>query len=170
MIEWLHAAIGDSLARLEAHADEIELVNIDEFTFRAFMMASIVAQRPDAQLQAEWKKYDLLVQVDGKNHLIEFKFYVLRRTFDLDGRPGNWKGSAGSKNEGEFWKNIQKLHECKHNPIDGRHMVLCCERESTRASRYSFEKSYGAISPDEMIGQVVNFESKRLRCFWFVIR
>jgi hypothetical protein len=170
MSEWLHTAIGDGISRLEAHADEVGLGNIDEFTFRAFLMATIKALKPEALLQREWYKYDLLSQVDGENHLIELKCFVLRRTIGLDGKPGNRKGTAGPKNEAEFWKDIKKLHECEHTPIHARHMVICYQREPSPNSRYSFEQSYAAIEPDEKIERVVNFKGRRFQGRWFVIR
>lgn len=170
MPKWLDQALRDGHARLERHADQIGIANVDEFTFRAFVMASITEQCPDARLQSEWRKFDLLVQAPTETHLIEFKCYVLRRTINLDGTPGTWKGSAGPKNEGEFWKNIQKLQQAQLPPIDGRHMVLCYEHSPTRRSRYSFEMSYGSIKPGQAIREVRRFDSAHTSCLWLTVR
>jgi len=170
MDDWLSSGIQCGLARLETHGTHIGLGNVDEFTFRAFVMVAIKDRCPDAALQSEWHKYDLLAQADGENHLVEFKCYIQRRSMRLDGQPGGWKGGAGPKNEGEFRRNIRKLHECSISPIHARHIVLCYERRSARPSHYSFDQSYASMQPGEMIERVQWFEGESLRCAWMTVR
>jgi len=170
MDDWLSLAIQSGLERLEDHGALVGLGNIDEFTFRAFVMAAIKERSLGATMQSEWRKYDLLVQATGRNHLVEFKCYILRRSMQLDGQPGKWKGGAGPKNEEEFQRNLHKLHECSIASIHSRHMVLCYQRDYARSSRHSFERSYGRIEPGELIERVQWFDGELLRCAWMTIR
>lgn len=136
--------------RLWDHARLVGLLNTDELTFRAFLLAEIMQLLKTAQCQTEWHRFDLLVQSPQANLLIELKYYISRRTTELDGAPGGWKGEAGPQNEGEFWACIDKLRKCCLAPIQGKYIVLVYEEEYARRSQYSFVRSYGnlAVSPD----------------------
>ncbi len=106
------------MTRLSTHTEEVRLANTGEFTFRAFFMAAAHDRLRRPRFQTEWRRSDLLVQDGAVNTWIEFKYYVLRRMFVLDGVAGRYKGGAGPKNEAQF-------HTC----------VESCGTRSRRASQ-----------------------------------
>jgi hypothetical protein len=75
------------------------------------------------RFQTEWTKFDLLVQAGGTASLIEFKYYLLRRSYHLDGTPGPRESRAGSKNETEFYACINKLRNSVLDGIGERRLV-----------------------------------------------
>jgi hypothetical protein len=103
------AATHEALVRLLEHAGKVGLANTEEFTFRSFFMAAAHDLLDDPRFQTEWRKVDLLVQHGNVATLIEFKYYLLRRTVHLDGTHGRAKGGAGLKNESEFRTCLSKL-------------------------------------------------------------
>ena len=116
MADWLLDATRSAFDRLIAHAALVDLPNTDEFTFRSFFMAALREGRPDARMETEWKWFDLFVQLDDCNALIEFKYFILRRHVPLAGR-GQWKGGAGVQNEREFWQCVEKLNTTALNSL-----------------------------------------------------
>ena len=150
--------IGDALKatmdRLAEHARRVGLANTDEFTFRSLFLAELKRLAPSAECQTEWHKFDLLLQAGGVNILIEFKYYISRRTRELDGTLGAWKGGASPKNEGEFRQCVAKLRRCSCQPIHHKYLILVYERECERRSRYSFARSYDALCDGDGIAEV----------------
>lgn len=147
MKPWVVTVTSDATRRLLSHAELVGLANTEEFTFRSMFMAQAATAHPSMRFQTEWKKFDLLAQCEAQSTLIEFKYYVLRRTSGLDGTPGGFKGGAGPKNENEFWRCVEKLATQVPDSIAERFLVLIYEREYGRRSRYSFHTSFGAIEP-----------------------
>ncbi|HET6441853.1 MAG TPA: hypothetical protein VFH53_05700, partial [Phycisphaerae bacterium] len=90
-----------AIEKMKAHVELVERENVDESTFRSFLLAEIKRRRPEARCQTEWHRFDLLVQSGTLTALVELKFYITRRTRDLDGCSGQFKGGASKKNKGE---------------------------------------------------------------------
>ena len=156
-----------TMDRLRGHAQLVELANTDEATFRSFFIAELKRQMPSAMCQTEWHRYDLLVQVEGRNALIEFKYYINRRTLELTGKLGKWKGEAGTQNEDEFWKCVDKLRKNTRQPIHAKYLILVYERNYPRRSMYSFTKSYDSLSRGDRFSRVLDVDhamSDVLRC------
>ena len=173
----IEQTIGDALRaamrQLAKHARRVGLANTDESTFRSFFLAELKGLMPSAECQTEWHRFDLLVQVDGANALIEFKYYVSRRTREINGGLGQWKGGAGPKNEGEFEQCVDKLRRCRYRPIHRKYLTLVYERGSDRRSRYSFAKSYDDLSGNRQIAQVCEVDhpmADQLTCKLLLIK
>lgn len=151
MPPWVVTVTSAAIHSLLNHADLVGLTNTEEFTFRSMFMAEVASHRPGIRFQTEWQKFDLLAQWQEQNTLIEFKYYLLRRTWSLDGSPGQYKGGAGPKNEGEFWQCVEKLATKPSDQIIERFLVLVYEREYPKRSRHSFHTSFGAIEPSQPV-------------------
>ena len=169
---WLISSQSAAMNRLSAHAAKVDLSNTDEFTFRAFLMDAIRSEYPKSKLQTEWQRFDLLLQVDDYNVLIELKYYVYRRTLKLDGSNGNWKGGAGAQNESEFYACVNKLRDTKSRSIHEKHLILIYQRQSPQRSPKSFDGSYGNLQRRHGISQVIEVPheaSERLACIDIII-
>ena len=105
-------------------------------------------------LKTEWERFDLLVQVSDDLTIIEFKYYLLRQTFDLQGKMRGYKGGAGPKNEAEFRDCLHKLRTTVVSREVGRYLVLVYQRDYVHNSRCSFPRSYGELSKDKNIAEV----------------
>lgn len=125
---WVLPATDAALDRMVAHAAVVALPNTDEATFRSFFMAALRERYPHAQCETEWCRFDLLVRLDTRHTLIEFKYYVLRRMTRLDGTPGPWKGGPGSQNVREFVQCVEKLRTSTLAPIHTRYLVQVYQR------------------------------------------
>lgn len=146
--------------RFQKHINLVGLHNTDESTFRSFFMASLKELIPDARIEKEWHRYDLLIQTSKKNFIVEFKYYVYPLHYELDGTHGRWKGGPGPKNEKEFQRCIQKLRERIDHPIHARFLILAYEhRPNPKASKYSFRKSYGELRPNQIISKCSYMET-----------
>jgi hypothetical protein len=132
-----HGQAGSQVARVLDHAEKVDLANTEEFTFRSFFMAAASELLDAPRFQTEWGTFDLLVQSGDTASLIEFKYYLLRRTYRLDGSPGPKKGGAGPKNEREFGACLDKLRNTIVDGIDQRRLVLVYERDDHLAGRGS---------------------------------
>lgn len=154
MADWVVESTAEALSELCRHADCVGVTNTDEFTVRSMFMRAAADRVNAPRFQTEWRRFDLLVQSDSESVLIEFKHYVLRRTFDLDGRALGYKGGASAKNEQEFWTCVTKLHERAPKQIDERLLILMYQREYTRASKHSFHKSYADIPTTHPVARV----------------
>ncbi len=154
MQAFLEQILQKAMTRLREHSELVGLANVEEFTFRAFVMAEIMGACPTARCQAEWHKVDLLVQRDGLNALVEFKFYLTRRTVLLDGSPSHWKGGASRKNLSEFQKCVEKLRNFENSEIHRKFLVLVYEALYPKKSRYSFGMFYDQIKPDKQMTSV----------------
>ncbi len=143
-----------TFCRIKTHVNLVGMSNTDEATFRSFFMVELMRWLPSAKCQTEWHKFDLLAQANGRNVLVEFKYYISRRTTELDGKPGNWKGEAGTQNEREFWECVKKLQACTYRPVHLKLLLLVYEREYPRKSKYSFTGSYDSLSVGESISRV----------------
>jgi len=148
------SALEHSMHHFKAHAERVGLPNTDEATFRSFFLAELKRLAPSAECQTEWHKFDLLLQAGGVNSLIEFKYYISRRTREIDGTLGGWKGGAGPQNESEFRQCVEKLRRCSYQPIHHKYLILVYERECERRSRYSFARSYDALCDGDGIAEV----------------
>lgn len=164
MDSWVGETTAGALDRMQAHAELVGLGNTDEATFRSFFLAALRSQLPTAEAQTEWHRFDLLVQHEGRNTLIEFKYFLFRQTFELDGRRGHRKGGAGGQNEREFWDCVRKLHTTAHSRIHGRYVVLVYESGPSTYLRKSFEDSYGRLAPNEFITEVDPIDREPLVC------
>jgi hypothetical protein len=156
MKQLLEQALTAALQRLKAHADLVGLENVDESTFRSFVIAELMKRRATARCQTEWHRFDLLLQCDSVNVLVEFKFYLMRRTFELDGRRGPWKGEAGTQNEAEFWACVDKLHNLKDPAVHQRYLALVYQKAYPLRSMYSFAKSYDALAAGSKFSTVTD--------------
>ena len=154
MDKLLKEAAAAAMNRLAEHAFVVGLPNTDEFTFRSFFIYELKQLLPAAQCESEWKRVDLLVRNDDKNVIIEFKYYMHRRSMRLDGSPANWKGGPGPKNEGEFAACVDQLHRCTFHPVAAKYLILVYERTNPRNSRHCFTGSYGSLVADGPIVQV----------------
>jgi len=154
MDHWVTAVTEAAVERLLEHASRVGLQNTEEFTFRSFFMACAASHLDMPVFQTEWHRFDLLVREPDNVTLIEFKYYILRRTIDLDGQPLRYKGGAGPKNESEFWDCVRKLRDTAPAAVADRFLVLIYERETKRASKYSFHASYGRLSSEPPVADV----------------
>jgi hypothetical protein len=154
--EWIPEATRVAMARILDHAGKVGLANTEEFTFRSFFMAAAYELLDKPRFQTEWGKFDLLVQSDDGTALIEFKYYLLRRTYRIDGTPGPRKGGAGTKNETEFHACIDKLRNTVIDGIDQRRLILVYERDGRLTGRRcrSLHGSYGQLAPSTSLTRV----------------
>jgi len=135
------------MSRVRSHAKpaKTEIADIDEFTFRFFVLAEIKRRYPDAICQPEWNGIDLVVTTStGRTIAIEFKFYVLRKTYPLDAKSDakpHWKGGAGANNRRNFDTCVRKLSALRHKGIDEKYLVLVYDRRK-HGRKTSFEDSY----------------------------
>jgi len=156
MRDLLKESVAAAIEKMKAHSELVERENVDESTFRLFLLAEIKRRRPEARCQTEWHRFDLLVQIDTVSALVEIKFYITRRTRELDGRSGPYKGGASKKNKDEFWACVPKMH---HNPIRGvaqKYLILIYEKTSPKHSNYSFARSYDTLPADPRIRSVMD--------------
>lgn len=147
--EMLRRCLAAALGRLRSHADpaKIEIGDVDEKTFRFFVLAEIKRLDQEAKCQPEWNTIDLVVTTSaGRNIAIEFKFYVLRRSYPLNSvrraKP-RWKGGAGKNNFRDFAKCVKKLSDLREG-IHERYLVLVHDRKEY-ARKAGFEESYGNL-------------------------
>ena len=150
--EW-EAVTRTAMKRLVTHANKVGLANTGEFTFRAFFMEAAWDLLDRPEFETEWNKFDLLVRVGDVATLIEFKYYLWRRTYDLEGGPGRRKGGAGAKNEKEFEDSLAKLRSAPVVGITHRRLVLVYADDSHLPGR-SFHASYAALGESEQIAEV----------------
>lgn len=141
------------------HAQTVGLANTEEFTFRSFFMIAAAEILPNTRFQTEWSYFDLLVQSGDSASLIEFKYYIPRRTYRLDGGRGSWKGGASKKNESEFWSCVDKLRANVPKGIEERRLVLVYLRDDDQRRRLgrSFHSSYGQLGPSDSLARVWSF-------------
>ncbi len=152
---WVADVTADAITEVEALGIRIGLENTDESTFRSYFMAAAQERlQQEARFQTEWHKFDLLVQAPEKvgDTLIEFKYYIYRRTTELDGTAGRWKGGAGPANEREFRTCLEKLRSPLVPPrIDHRRLVLVYERDAPAPFRNTFHRSFGSLERSPLI-------------------
>src|SRR5689334_22381341 len=99
----IEECIEGAMRTVTDHALLIGHENVDEATFRSFLIAEIKRRHPNARCQTEWRLFDLLLQFENDAALIEIKFYFsAKRTILVDGSVGDWKGGPGVQNEREF--------------------------------------------------------------------
>jgi len=167
MRRMLKNALAGAMHRLKDHAELVGLANVDEFTFRSLVLAEIMRRDTNARCQTEWHRFDLLVQRQTRNAIIEFKFYLNRKTVEVDGTSGDWKGGAGKKNEKEFWACVRKLHQDRNPRIHNRYLVLVYDMEYPKRSPCSFVASYDGLAPSREIKSVTRIThclDTRLAC------
>jgi hypothetical protein len=98
--DWVPDVTREAMRRLLAHAEKVELPNTDESTLRAFFMAVAHDQLvPRPRFQTEWRRFDLLLQIGELATVIEFKYYVQRRSQGLQGELLGFRGGPGLKND-----------------------------------------------------------------------
>lgn len=148
------------MTRILEQADKVGLSNTEEFTFRSFFMAAAHGLLESPRFQTEWHRFDLLVQAGETATLIEFKYYLRRRTIGLDGTPEGWKGGAGLQNEREFFACLDKLGTTAIDGIHKRRLVLVYERDELDAQRgtktphHNYGSSYGSLKQSPKVEQV----------------
>jgi len=144
---WVPGVAREAVVRLLDHADVVGLENTEEFTYRAFFMAAAHRRLQDPTFHTEWKHFDLLVRHGGEATLVEFKYYLYRRTYGLDGSLTGTKGGASLQNEQDFAACVAKLTRRVIPGITARHLVLVYQREGLGRGRRSYEASYGQPPP-----------------------
>jgi hypothetical protein len=152
--EWVTEATRRAMVRIAEHAELVGLANTEEFTFRSFFMAAAFELLDRPRFQTEWRKFDLLVQAGGANTLIEFKYYMARRTYHLDGNPGPWRGGPSAQNEREFSACVEKLRSTTVDGIDERRLVLVYDRVGPARGSRSLHGSYGRLAPCASVARV----------------
>ena len=165
MYELLITAITSAMKRLKEQADLVSLENVDESTFRSFVMAELKREAQNVKLQTEWRnRVDLLVQDATCNAIVEFKFYVRRALRSLHGEHVHWKGGPSLKNEDEFRKCIEKTRSFTDSSVTHKFVVIVFEVEPD-AEGNSYVKSYGDLTRFG-VERVHNIEScdDRLAC------
>jgi hypothetical protein len=150
MREMLRGCLAAAIARLHSHAEPagLDIADVDESTFRFFVLAEIKRRDPGSKCQREWNGIDLVVETStGRKAAIEFKLYALRRTYPLDDEGGgkpHWKGSASAQNLREFNDCVTKLRKLRHKEIHEKYLVLVHERKQ-HGHKKSFEESYADV-------------------------
>ncbi|HVU89367.1 MAG TPA: hypothetical protein VHD36_18715 [Pirellulales bacterium] len=152
MRDLLIESLESAMVSLQKQAQLVELVNVDESTFRSFVMAEIQQRCARARLQTEWERIDLLINVDNDFAAVEFKFYVHRRHFDLTGEFVRWKGCAGPKNTREFETCLSKLRRLHWPEIGNRFLVLVYENDNTVDRKFRFHDAYDDLTEYEVHG------------------
>jgi hypothetical protein len=153
--DWVPDVTREAMRRLLAHAEKVGLPNTDECTLRAFFMAAARDQLgPSPRFQTEWRKFDLLVQTGELATIIEFKYYLQRRTLGLQGEPLGFKGGPGPRNEAEFKACVHKLRTAVPQGVTDRRLILVYETQSNPASRNSFGRSYRDLAVDADLADV----------------
>lgn len=162
--EWVPEATSLAMTRILEHAELVGLANTEEFTFRSFFMAAACELLDKPRFQTEWHKFDLLVQTGDTAALIEFKYYLSRQTYRLDGSPGPKKGGASAQNEREFAACVEKLRTIAVDGIDQRRLVLVYQRDdhSTGRRSRSLHGSYGRLGTSPSIARVWSFAHEPL--------
>ena len=154
--DWVPDVTLEAMRRILTHAAKVGLSNTDEFTFRAFFMAAahdyFGSTRP--RFQTEWHRFDLLVQFDEIATVLEFKYYIRRRTFDLRGNPLDFKGGPGMQNEREFNDCARKLRNAALPGVEDRRLILIYERDWIGKFRRSFHQSFGELAVGADIADV----------------
>lgn len=148
------------MGQLHDHAALVGLSNTNESIFRSFFVAQLRRAFREAECQTEWHTVDLLAQTEGCNALVEFKYYIVRRTKNIDGTQGNRKGGAGSSNEKEFWGCVESLSRRLYEGVTHKWLILVYERECpTRAKgRCSFALSYDGLKAEGKIKSVIEID------------
>ena len=155
MRELLCQAVQNAMETVRLHEELVGIQNIDESTFRSFVLAELKRLCPEANCQTEWHRVDLLVQANGESAAVEFKWWFCRRTTELNCVTGHWKGGPGVQNEREFWQRVGQLHsECPPG-IDRKFIILAYEsvRPNPRGHN-SFRGSYDDLGPGDKIMHV----------------
>jgi hypothetical protein len=162
MYDWVIDATKEAVGAMNDHAALVELPNTDEATFRAFFMAALKRQCRNAQLETEWRRFDLLVRLDGLITLVELKYLVERPQRDIDGRHTGWKGGAGVQNVREFNDCRLKLRQCAFAPVDSRYLIVVYQRKTHQKNDY--HASYGGLCIDEYVEEVNSFSIDPFEC------
>ena len=152
----IESIVRATFQRLKPHSRRVGLDNVDESTFRSFFLVELMQQWQGAKCQTEWHWFDLLAKDSDVAVLVEFKFYFMRQTCELDDRPAGWKGGAGPQNQSEFWKCVQKLHKVTQHKVQHRFLILVYQRAYPRQSKYSFAKSYDNLPLRQAMKSVKN--------------
>jgi hypothetical protein len=162
--DWVPDVTREAMRRLHAHADKVGLPNTDECTLRAFFMAAAhdLLGMPGPRFQTEWRRFDLLVQIDERATVVEFKYYMQRRTLGLGGELLGFKGGPGPKNEVEFNDCVQKLRTVVLPGVGDRRLILVYVCEANGRSRYSFDRSYGGLAVGDDLADVQSLVVGRL--------
>jgi hypothetical protein len=155
--DWVPEVTREAMFRLVAHAAKVGLSNTEEFTFRGLFMAAAHDMLDRPRFQTEWERFDLLVQLGEHATVIEFKYYLLRRTVGLRGELLGYKGGAGLQNEAEFRRCVNKLRTAAlPAELNDRRLILLYERDYGRRSRYSFHLSYGNLRAGQDYAEVIS--------------
>ncbi|MCZ2807591.1 hypothetical protein O2W18_20995 [Modestobacter sp. VKM Ac-2983] len=158
--EWVPEVTLEAMRRISAHAEKVGPTNTDEFTFRAFFMAAAYdaaegqGLEKTLRFQTEWHRFDLLVQLADVPMLIEFKYYVIRRTLDLDGKRRDFKGGPGPQNLSEFHAALRGLRAGDLYGVSQHRLIVVYLRDDALPKGQSWHKTFGGLQPDFSIAQV----------------
>ena len=148
--DWVVDATAEAVRRLLEHAGKVGLANTEEFTLRAMFMAAahdrLTAAGRQPRFHTEWHHFDLLIQVDDDNTVIEFKYYLLRHTTGLHGEFLSYKGGASLQNEREFDNCVTKLRTLVPAGIGDARLVLVYGTDTKPAGIRSFHHSYATLA------------------------
>jgi len=137
--------------RGEKKETQLDISDFDEAALRFFVMVAIKRRYRKAKCQSEWHRIDLVATIpDNKKIAIEFKFYVLRKTWPLgqgNSEKPHWKGGASEQNRRDFDKCIRKLQKLSYKEIDEKYVVLIYDRRK-HGRKTSFEKFYGNLKKE----------------------
>jgi hypothetical protein len=164
METWVEGVAAAALEEFVSRTATIGLANTNEFVFRLFFMDALHKAHPAAMMETEWQRFDLLVRLNDRRYLVEFKYYICRRTIGLDGAAGQRKGGAGTQNASEFWACVDKLRDCSHTPVHGKYLVLVYERFQPAMGQRTFEESYGDLKACGRLTEVAVMNRESLVC------
>jgi hypothetical protein len=159
------SALQNSKAAFLEHTRCVGLANTNESTYRSFFLDQLCKENQSVLCQAEWRRVDLFVKLDNRNILIEFKYYLHRRSMKLDGSLGNRKGGASLQNKSEFDKCVRQLYDDSRDiqraykdnsaPVHEKYLILAYEHKVPPPYRYmSYSTLYDSLEPGDLIESV----------------
>jgi hypothetical protein len=161
--DWVPDVTREAMRRLLAHAEKVGLANTDECTLRAFFMAAAHDHlKPSPKFQTEWRRFDLLLQVGDLATIIEFKYYMQRRTVGLQGQHLGFKGGPGLKNEAEFNACVHKLRTAELPGVADRRLILVYEEQPNGGTRHSLSQSYRDLAASADLADVQSLKVDQL--------
>ncbi|PCI07577.1 hypothetical protein COB72_09955 [bacterium] len=159
------SGLQNSKAAFIEHSKCVELSNTNESIFRSFFIEQLCKEDHSVRCQVEWNFVDVFVKFPDRNVLIEFKYYLHRRSMKLDGSIGNRKGGASTKNKSEFDKCVRQLFDDSRDTqraykdasavVHEKYLILAYERKVPSPYRFMcYSTLYDSLEPGEFIESV----------------
>jgi hypothetical protein len=144
MHQMIHNALKTACDELDRLLKKFPLSILNQSVFRFFFVRNLLRQRKGCEVQLEWHRFDLLIQDDGRNILVEFKFHTLPTSHNLAGDKTWRKGGPGKQNFEEFKSCIRKLatvekrkwRRSDQGKIHGKYLILAYLDDSRYRARY----------------------------------